>query len=326
MEKSISDKYRDVLPGDLTRTDIDNACKFFDSIDLKDLENWTTDRTATYRYHDQDFQMIVDTPKDGNPEKAVLVLSEFATGIVPRLMVKSQIIRDMVDPEATLVIQPSSIQCQQNMNYSYKERLTLRSGNLAPIIGRIAITMCSLGSPKDLTIFGSSQGATVGLDYASKMESPAHLAVVEIPNITERSTLNLTKDYMCSGKDLRQAVEANFDNHKSPFAVFAKNSTLFLNQIKYSYGFIHPDNMSMLETMRYASAFPHIKSILNNGGSVVHAWGNVDKVSPEDKNQLIAKTFENNPRYSSRLLRGMGHTAGDLYALDGALARLAHNK
>lgn len=321
--------YRDALPDELTLWDINKSRKFLEGLSMSELNDWTEDRIQTYTTSDdQRFRMVVDRPKDGNSDKAVVVMSEFGTNIVPRLIAKSRVIRDIVDPGATLVIQPSSVIGEPNMNYSWVERNRLCEGNLRPIIGRVALTMNAIGNPEDVTIFGSSQGAMIGLGYAADSETPpAAVSVFELPNIVERQRTQLVADFMSSGSDLPQVVEANFTNQEAPFANYARHETTVSRLARYTLLSFHPDSIATVGAMRYASAVPAIETVLDKGGSVVHAWGDQDNVSPAFKNRFISTIpiFESNPKYVSRVLRGMSHAATDFYALDGALARLAHD-
>ena len=77
--------------------------------------------------------------------------------------------------------------------------------------------------------------------------------------------------------------------------------------------------------MRYDSAAANIETILNKGGTVIQAWGDVDKVSPNEANQLIADRFADSPNYVAFLLKNLSHAATDLYVLDAALMRVAAN-
>ncbi|NTW62036.1 hypothetical protein HGB25_01330 [Candidatus Saccharibacteria bacterium] len=317
-----------VLPGELTGGDIESAQTFLDSKSPSDLKFWASQRSREpYSCGDQRFRMVVDKPNGGNRDKAVLFLSEFGTPDLPRLIAKARITRDFIDPEASLVIQPSSVNGEDNMNFSHDERLRLLKGDLQPYIARIAIVMKSLSDPEDLTIFGPSQGATVGMAYASSDEVHATaLTIVEAPNVAERNSLSLAQDFAQSGQDLARVVRANFDNHERPLAqLIEKDASSPVSMARFIVSAMHPDNMATVGVMQHNTASEHIKAVLDKGGSVVHAWGDVDNVSPAFNNQRIADEFEAQPRYASRVLRNMGHTAMDFYALDGALARLAHN-
>jgi pimeloyl-ACP methyl ester carboxylesterase len=272
--------------------------------------------------------MIEDRPKDSDDDKVVLVSLEFGTNILPRSIAKARVIRDFVNPAATLVIQPNSIIGEPNMNFSWAERRRLSDGDLQPIIGRIAIAMGAVGDSEDVTIFGSSQGAMVALGYAAHKDTPsAVVSAVEIPNVVERRSGQLIADFMRSGRDLPRVVEANFTNHESsPASLVERDAISKRSFARYVLLSLHPDNIAMFGAMCHATEIiPTIKSVLDKGGSVVHAWGDQDNVSPEYMNKYIASIFKDNPRYASRELQSLSHAATDFYALDGALARLAHN-
>ena len=322
--------YHDILPGELTSWDIHRSRRFLEKLSPSELCGWTEDRTRVFATpEDRRFRMLVDHPLNGDRDKVVAVFPEFGTNLVPRLVAKSRIIRDTVAPEATLVIQPSSVVGEPNMNYSGIERRRLYKGDLQPIIGRIAITMDLIGNPSDVTIFGSSQGATIGLGYASHKNTPVvSLAALEIPNIVERDVAKLGVDFALSGRDLSQVVESNFENHEAPFAAMAEHDTTSLHLAQYVLRSLHLDNFAMVNSMCHATAIPFIEAALDKGSSIVHAWGDQDNVSPAYVNRYISgiPIFKDNPGYASRVLRGMGHSASDFYALDGALARLAHQK
>lgn len=324
-EKLNSGRYHDVLPEELDDCDISKAGWFLETVTPSGLENWAKSKTEILNYNGRDFNMVIDR-SHVDSDKAVLVLSEFGSGIMPRFIAKSRVIRNMVDPEATLVIQPSATIGEANMNFSYAERKELRRGNLSPIVGRLAVAMAGINNPSDVTIFGPSQGAMVALAYAAHPDTPpAAVAVVETPNIVERSMFQIVRDFVTAGKDLSDVVKANFENHQAPLAVLAeRDARIFPDVTKFMIKSLHPDNIAMVSAMRYPSASSDIKAILDKGGSVVQAWGDMDNVSPNDANQLIADKYQDNPRYDSLVLKGMSHAATDFYVLDGALARLAH--
>jgi pimeloyl-ACP methyl ester carboxylesterase len=327
MQESNTVDYHNVLPGELMPHDITKARLFLENLSLPDLHEWTRQRTQTYTVHnDCRFRVVVDRPLNGDDDQAVLVLSGFEENN-PQLIVKSRVIRDMVNPAATLIIQPSSTDNEPNMNYSPFEQNLLTQGNLEPIIGRVAIVMASVGNPMDVTLFGASQGAMVGLGYAAHSKTPsAAVSVIEIPNIIERQRAQILSDFEISSRDSLQVIKANFENHESPFAAFAECVVSSKPSIaRYVLSSMCPDNQVMVDAMCHATAQNAIESIINKGGSVVHAWGDQDNVSPNTPNQYIAAMFEARKKYTHRVLHGTGYAASELYALDGALARLAHN-
>ncbi len=328
MSEKISVNYRGVLPDEMTDQQINAASDFLDTLSPDGLDVWAAERTKSLNYNGQDYRMVVDRPEDFDPNKVVVVLSEFGTGIIPRLTAKARLMRDAVDPKATLVIQPSSTIGQPNMNYSPEERERLSYGDSSPIIGRLALTMAGIDNPQDMIIFGPSQGATFALDYAASDLAPDSVktVIVETPNIIKRSTWQLALDFMSAGKDLPDVVGANFNNPETPFAVLAKRNTrIFPDLTKFILSSLHPDNLASIRAMRYDSAAANIETILNKGGTVIQAWGDVDKVSPNEANQLIADRFADSPNYVAFLLKNLSHAATDLYVLDAALMRVAAN-
>ena len=326
IEKSGFD-YCHVLPGELTAENIDATSDFLDSLTPSGLQKFAVEHTVQLNFEGQDFNMLIDSPKDGDKDKVLLVMSEYGTGLVPRLVVKSLIMRDAVDPKATLVIQPSSVWGHPNMNYSASERQYLKNGNSSPIVGRIAATMSHLDNPKDITIYGSSQGAKYGLDYASDDEAPKAIKVVitEVPNIVERSFWQLAIDFAQDGHDLSEIVRANFKDHGAPFAVLAEKNTGFFDKFKFMLSSVNLDNIASIQAMCHESATESIRKILEEkNGVIVHAWGDRDdNVSPCNVNQLIANRYEKNAKYTHRILKGVGHTCTDLYALDAELVKIA---
>jgi len=93
--------------------------------------------------------------------------------------------------------------------------------------------------------------------------------------------------------------------------------------IKFGRGLIVPESLAMVNIMRIASAQAQMEAILAKNGSVVHAYGTVDKVSPEADNERIAKALRGNSKYRDVRIPGVGHEGSILYALNGALARTA---
>lgn len=161
--------------------------------------------------NDQDFRMVIDRRE--NDDKALVVLLEFGTGIVSRLIAKSRVMRDMMDPEATLIVMSSSINGQKNMNFSKKERSLLKDDKLDPYVQRLITTMESkyVESPSDVTVFGPSQGATLGLAYAGNRDvDPIKLAMFKPPNVVERNNFEMVKSFINAGGNLSEVIAANF--------------------------------------------------------------------------------------------------------------------
>lgn len=319
--------YREILAGILSYDDVEKSSRFLEGLSLKEFGAWILERTCRYSYGDQRFQMVVDRPTNGNDGKAVVVLSEFGTNILPRFVAKSRVMRDMVDPEATLIVQPSSVIGEANMNYSLDERLRLYHGNLSPIIGRIAVTLAENGRPRDVTMFGSSQGGMIGLECASsKILPPVSVAMYDVPTVIDRSYAKLAMDFAGSGGDLANIVRANFDDHDSEFArQIESDASTIRGMATYAMRMMHPDNLATAGAMRFATASDRIEKSLKKGGSVVQVWGNQDEVSPDHANREIAERYKSIPRYAAIPLEGVSHALPDFYAFDGAVTRLAHD-
>jgi pimeloyl-ACP methyl ester carboxylesterase len=337
-EERLTD-YRSILPGELTLGDIERARRLLENTSRADLNQWTNDRLRVYNtYSGQRFRMLEDHPVDNNEEKVVFVSTEFGTNALARAVIKARIIRDTVDPTATLILQPNSVVSESNMNFSRSERKKLYEGNLQPTTDRIKNVMDGIRNPLNVTMFGASQGAMVALDYAANKDtSSVAVAIVEIPNIVERNSEELMFDFMNSGRDLSQVVKANFMNHESELAVlFESDAVSKLSLARFAFKSLCLDNFAMIGAMRHAApnsnggravVIDNIDSVLRKGGSVVNAWGDQDDVSPDWLNRYISSIpiFKNNSRYTSRKLVGASHAISDFYALDGALARLANN-
>ncbi|NTW61758.1 alpha/beta hydrolase [Candidatus Saccharibacteria bacterium] len=316
--------FHNILPMELSSDDISEAQKFLDNLHPDDLLNRGKDNIKEFDYNGSKYRMLVDKPESGDPNKAILVSLGYATGITARSLAQAYFIRDFVDPEATLVFHPNSTGNDMNMNYSEIERKQLRRGNLRPVVGRIAVAMASIGNPKDLTIFGLSQGATVALAYASDEATPeSAVAFFGNPGVIDRSIIGLAYDFARSAYDFDKVIETNFTNNESPLAVEAKLKANPIGAFKHLVSILHSDNLAMAGAICHETTSPAIKKIIDKGGNIVHSWGEKDSVSPNSANYAISDKFDYSLRYSGRRLLDAGHTAGHFYALMGVLTRLA---
>jgi len=94
---------------------------------------------------------------------------------------------------------------------------------------------------------------------------------------------------------------------------------------KFALGLVKPDNRALTGILRRDTAEDDIETILARGGSVVHAYGTVNDVSPRSANVRLAELFAANQRYRGVELTGADHSITNQYALNGALARTAHS-
>jgi hypothetical protein len=329
LEKKVYSRYHDILPGELKSDDIEAAQDFLNSQQPEWLTFWARQRRQTLTYNDQNFRTVIDTPLSGNRDKAVVFPGEFGTDDeYARLIAKARITRDMVDPDASLVIVPSSAILARNMNFSWAERKKLFvDGNFEPVVGRMATTLSGIGNPSEVIMFGPSQGGTLALECAASVHlPPMATAVYDVPSVTDRRLWQLMWDFSQAGGDLSGAVAANFNNPRLPLAETVLNdATSASAMVKFMLRSMHPDNIALVGGMCFEDAHDCIDGALAKGGSVVHSWGDSDKVSPDLYNKLLADEFSVRERYESRPLIGFGHAVPDFYVACGALARAAYN-
>ncbi len=297
--------------------------EFLERTTFAEQSDWADRRTQLFDLNGQSFRMVVDRPTEGN-EHVVVVPSEFATGISPPMIVRARIIRDMVDPAATLVVQPNTTFDQPNMNYSRAEQRELRRGRLAPVIGRIMMALEYTLQPEHTTVFGSSQGAVVALGFGADRNTPSSaVAVIEAPNVTMRNRVVLTKDFIGCAHGLKDVILSNYEDKTAPFALDTLRTMSRAEPIKCVLDGVKRDNLAMVGAMARGSASQHIKTILDASGSVAHAWGTADRISTAEDNRRIADQFADHPHYCSAELPGACHGVTSAYALNGALARMA---
>jgi hypothetical protein len=323
------EKYRPALPdGDLTLEDFSAVDSALRRIDIKTQDEWTEAHRQLHRLpNGQRFSMIVDRPKDGDPDRVVIVPGEYGKGTDADHVLGARIFRDMSDPEATLVYQPTSTLHEDNMNYSPQELSLLRDGNMAPLMDRFGVVLSSLDNPSIQTLFGSSQGGTVALGYAADRNTPSApaVAVYEAPNVELRPGLKLMTDFVGNSGDLKLRYHENH-NGTHPIPVFIQDAIALQslgNAVRFARGLIKPENTAMITLMRQNSAQEQMEAILAKGGSVVHAYGTVDNVSPLAANEKIARALQNEPKYLQSVVEEVGHEVSILYAFNGALGRVA---
>lgn len=327
---AIHEKYTTALdPTDLTPEDLARASEFLQNSSAADLRDWADQKTTTYELNGQNYRMVVDRPDGGDATKAVVVAGEFGNGISPAVAARAQVVRDTVAPEATLVIQPNTTYDQDNLNFSKEERRQLRAGNLSPMLGRIALTLDDFNDLEDLTLYGPSQGGTVSLGYAAEYAPSAAVAVVEAPNVLDRSSLKMAADFNGCGAQLKDVIGENYEDQEAVFMQQTIADLSLAGMARFVRSIARPDNLAMIGVMRRDTASEQIGTILREGGGVVQAYGTVDSVSPRRANRMIADAYGgasslDRDRYRSVLLQGSDHSVTNHYALNGALARKAH--
>lgn len=327
----IHEKYAESLPS-LNKEDFERTDDFLRDLDPSTLHEWIDERTVTRQFGERAFRMIIDTPNDGDEGKAVVVGGEFGNGITPATVLRARIVRDMVDPSASLVLQPNSTFLQPNMNYSRTERQMLRRGKTSPLIGRVATTLDSMKNPEALTLVGVSQGSVAMLELATHSDyiPPAAVAVLEAPGVKDRSRLELLQDFMSCGADLVEVVKENYSDENHPILVETLRSFSGKERIRYGLGVLNPENVAILGILLHSRAQRAMHDVVQRGGAVVHAWGTKDAVSPVNENRAIAAWMHDlgfgetgTHKYASHELTGADHSISNNYSVIGALAREA---
>lgn len=325
------ERYAQPLNGMLTDEEIDRAnISIAHMKSLSHLEDWAKEKTVTFERQTSGlrYQMLVDRHPEGDPNKVVMVGGEFGNGITPAVAARGRVIRDIVAPEATLVVQPNSTLFEKDhMNYSLNERIALRRGSLEPFVGRIAGVLYALQHPEDVTLFGPSQGATVMIGYAASPDAPDGVAtaVLEAPNVVSRSSFKLVKDFVGSGNELKDVIGENFRGHDNFLKEEIQDNITLPGFVRFAGGLATQRNRVLRGILRNNHAFADMSSVLNRGGSVVHAWGTAANVSPVPANREIRNALSISPLYRGFELPGSDHSVTNNYILCGALAKGARN-
>jgi pimeloyl-ACP methyl ester carboxylesterase len=321
------DRYSPLLSSDeFTPDDLAGADEFLRNETTANVARWMGEHTEDYEYKGQKFRMVVDRPDNGDPTQAFLVASDYGKGMDLDHIMRARIMHRMAAPGATFWYKPMPTRRYPDvMNFSPEERASLRSGDTTPVMGRIAV---ALGEHEEkeldgLTIYGSSLGATMALEYAAQRHSPTAVAAVELPSVVDRSTLQLVRDFVGNSGQLEATLRENFNEPAPAFMSDFIDTLSIKGLVHFAAGLVHPDNRATGAVMRTASAAQRIATVLEKDGSVVQTFGTVDNVSPEAANQRIVALFERNPRYRGVRVPGAGHDVSSSYAFNGALARVA---
>lgn len=323
-------EYHTVLPELMKPDDIEVSRRILGRRSLDGLYQWMQDKTETFETPGgQQFRAIVDRGEDSG--RMIATFSEIGTPFVPRFVVKSQITRAFIDPteSASLVAILTGKRGDEWLNYSKKERAALAKGDMAPMVGRGALIADAIGQPSEVTLIGTSQGAVGALAYGADLSTPAvAVAAIELPTVVERLLLGLAWDFAGQHNDLIGAVAANFTEDMTASSDLAQHiqneSHLGMKDLPDAWHRMTlPDTVAAIRGMTHATAAHDIELSLKKGGSVVHAWGTLDAVSPVNANQAIAARWRGNPRYNDYELP-LSHAAlTDVYVVYAALARQA---
>ena len=292
----------------VTETDIENTRRFLHDTPTDALGEWAEERTEVHYIGaiTRPYRMVIDRRSSTD---AVVVTGEFANGITPHAVARARVVRDMVMPDASLLLQPNAGAGQvDNMNFSRSERATLGRGLLLPLHNRLQKSVKSMGEPERLTIYGPSQGGAVALDYAATIDAPA-VAILEAPNILERSRVEMTRAFLGCGDLLKEVIKENYgDDMTNAPVISIKGLARFVISAS------HPDNLAMVGVLRTGDARQRMQQILDHNGSVVHAYARGDAVSPVEINDEIADSLKENERYHPALIEG-DHSISNNFAI-----------
>ncbi|HEY1085282.1 MAG TPA: hypothetical protein VGE34_00975 [Candidatus Saccharimonadales bacterium] len=270
----------------------------------------------------RNFRVFVDTPVEHNGS-SIAIPGEYANGTKEAgfdrpsgAFRRGLAIRAIVDPAARLIVLPNDTLFENNLNLSKDERRVIGKGGLTlPLVDRLRI---AIEDTDRVTMVGFSQGAVVANDYAAVGAPLDALAIVEAPNVVERSKLSLALEFPKSGGHLH-------DN----FAVsgLAPQTAKERSHGERAYGLdiLTRSNIALLNPMRRNSMSDGIASALDAHAGVVHTWAADTDVSPADVNKRIAKKFQDDELYQSYEFAGdfADHSITNVYPLGAAVTRRA---
>lgn len=305
----------------LTSADHEATAKLFREFDSNELMAWATEHLVEFETPEGvNFRMVVDRGED--PEKVIVAPGEFGGELKPFSVARALALRAIACPEATLVIQPNDVIGRPSMNYSRAEYRALAKGSLKPLIGRIAIVLDSLNNPEQLALYGPSQGGIVALGFAHAERPDAAVAVLEPPNVKARTRFQMAQDFLGCGRQLPESLAVNFDS-ETPFSPETDQIPSSRNRIRYLFKVPTPSNLALVSLLARSDALDQMKTILENNGSVVHAWAEHDMVSSQVENRQINSALREYKKYEAVELPGADHSISNFAALGGALLRRA---
>ena len=286
-----------------------------------ELSEWVASHTRVRTLGSQSFRMLVAPGED--PRKVLFSGGELGNGLdALGAIARLRTIAEAVSPEATIVYQPNTTLTQDNMNFSRAERRVLRQGSNTPMTDRILVTISELKDATDFTAYGPSQGGTTVLDFAADERSPATAtALLETPNIEDRSLIRIGKDYADSGKMLHSTIQQNF-TQTAPLLNDLLGGITNPAMIGYGLGLVKQDNLALIAPMRRSAAESQITAALHKEGSIVHAWATGGTVASHAVNLAIADRLDGHARYEAHVVEG-DHSATNNYLFSAAIVQRA---
>ncbi len=283
------------------------------------LEEWATQHTNTYGFKSTTFNMSIE--RGENPDQVLVVGGEFGNGSdAIGAVARALLIRHLVAPDASLILQPNTTLSQNNTRFTDNEGQQLKKGDRTPLTHRYQIALAAINNPAEMIVYGPSQGGVAVLDLAAHKDMPPMATtIMEAPNVARRSFPKMMLDFLGAGKELKQTISNNFETDSALEESLLSDLSI-AGLAKYGLGALREDNLSLVGVIRRATATEDIKTALSKGGTVVHAWAEGDKVSPAVANVAVAREIERDgpTHYEARSFPG-DHSITNNYILNAAL-------
>ena len=245
------------------------------------------------------FRMMMDVPNDGDPSQVILLGGEYGNGIKSPTgdyngaWIRGLAIRDVVAPEATLVYAPNNTHNEDNVNLSPAEMKRVFKGDSTPLTDRIK-TVIGDDASRVMGV-GLSQGVVVVGDYMIDRGGDGAFVALEAPNVSDRSAVELGRDFAGSGGHLKDNLAFN-----SPDGELAELPRQHIESIRsfptvlFGLGVVRPSNLALSGIMRHTGFAGQVDKLLEIGNGVVHMWTAGDNVSPVADNRKIASEHSGN--------------------------------
>lgn len=322
---TIYDSYPELFAGDnplLTEEDIDNARCFLVNEGAKTAES-LDDHIVTHKLGDQAFKMVV---RKGESNNTIIAPAEFATGIRGDGWARLMAMQAIIDPFASVILQPQDILGQNNLGLSRGKRKELRNGSSRPITDMVVTTLEQEGlDASDIHAIGVSQGGPYMTDLAADSRvNTKSLTVFETPDLKKRTAFGLTKDFLLSGPNLYKNLEISKLNTEAYFLHQKK-----INLALFGVGALRANNIAGMLRLRKDSHVGGLMAALekNPGLGVVRGWTAGSAISPSRENWEATEYLK---MYFGEQVEGhefagdlASHNSTNIHVLVGALARRA---
>lgn len=295
-----------------------------------ELAEWVKTRTTVRHMGDSAFKLLIDIPSESDSSRLLIVGGEYGNGLSEAVAIRARVVRDLVAPEATLIVQPnSSFGFRNSHGLARAERQQLSRGDVAPLVDRLR-SVVDASNSSEVTFVGPSQAGVIASAFAAHGETPpTNVAIVETPNTHQRSSWALVKDFAGYGANLKDNIALNFPAATDTEPVRLKEELIgeltVAGFARYGIGLVQPDNLALRGIMRRPTLRPYLEAALDKGSGVTHAWGVKDRVSSDEANRVVSGVLSSNASYEAYRFEGglADHSLTNVYPVLGALARRA---